>query len=112
MLLRAYYLYHKSPKKCRELEEVVTSLQKCLGDDEMPRSYTGGSKPLRSCGTRFVSHKVTAMRRFIDWFGAYLGHLTELVEDPATKSSDKAKLKGFILKWRDAKMRSRLCIVF
>lgn len=104
MLLRAYYLYHKSPKKCRELDEVVASLQMCLEDDEMPSSSTGGNKPVRACGTRFVSHKVTAIRRFIDRFGAYLGHLTTLVEDPATKAPDKAKLKGYIKKWKNAKM--------
>ena len=26
MLLRLYYIYEKSPKKCRELEEIVTEL--------------------------------------------------------------------------------------
>ena len=104
MLLRAYYLYHKSPKKCRELDEVVASLQLCLEDSEMPTSSAGGNRPIRACGTRFVGHKVTAIRRFIDRFGAYLGHLTTLIEDPSTKSPEKAKLKGYILKWRDAKM--------
>ena len=38
MLLRLYYLYEKSPKKCRELEEVVSDLKQCLqfddGDDK------------------------------------------------------------------------------
>ena len=27
MLLRLYYLYQKSPKKCRELERVITDLK-------------------------------------------------------------------------------------
>ena len=27
MLLRLYYLYEKSPKKCRELEDVVSELK-------------------------------------------------------------------------------------
>jgi len=30
MLMRVYYLYYKSPKKCRDLDEVVVSLQLCL----------------------------------------------------------------------------------
>ena len=34
--------------------------------------------------------------------GAYLGHLTTLIEYPATKAPEK--LKGYILKWRDAKI--------
>lgn len=61
MLLRAYYLYHKSPKKCRELEEVVASLQICFEDNEMSSSSSGGNRPIRACGTLCVSHKVTAI---------------------------------------------------
>ena len=57
MLLRAYYLYEKSPKKCHELDEVVASLKQCL---EMPSAVTKGNRPLRACGTRFVTHKVAA----------------------------------------------------
>ena len=30
MLLRLYYLSEKSPKKCRELEEIVNDLKECL----------------------------------------------------------------------------------
>ena len=71
MLLRAYYLYHKSPKKCCELDEVVALLRMCLEDIEMPSSITGGNRPVRACGTQFVSHKVhvTVIRRFVDRFG-------------------------------------------
>ena len=36
MLMRAYYLYEKSPKKCHELDDVVASLRQCLEEDEMP----------------------------------------------------------------------------
>ena len=38
MLLRLYYLYHKSPKKCNELNEVVASLMLCLESSELPES--------------------------------------------------------------------------
>ena len=30
MLMRAYYRYEKSSKKCHELNEVVASLRECL----------------------------------------------------------------------------------
>ena len=30
MLMRIYYLYEKSPKKCVELEEIVEELKECL----------------------------------------------------------------------------------
>ena len=104
MLLRVYYLYHKSPKKCRELDEVVASLKLCLEQSEMPHTRTKGNRPLRACGTRFVSHKVAAMNRFIDRYGAFLGHLTSLTEDATVLPADKQKMKGYILKWRDSKM--------
>ena len=42
ILMRAYYIYKKSPKKCRELEEIVTSLKQCLDDGDMPDK---GNKP-------------------------------------------------------------------
>ena len=50
LLLRLYYLYEKSPKKCRELNN--------------------------ACGTRFVAHKVAALGRIIERFGAYISHLS------------------------------------
>ena len=59
MLMRMYYLYAKAPKKCRELEEVISSLARCLDLSEF--SESGGKRPIRACGTRFISHKVAAL---------------------------------------------------
>ena len=56
LLLRIYYLYEKSPKKCHELNEVVAELKQCLESGDLPAE--GGNRPLRACGTRFVAHKV------------------------------------------------------
>ena len=47
MLLRLYYLYEKSPKKCRELDDIVTELKACLDSDDF--SHKGGLRPLRAC---------------------------------------------------------------
>ena len=102
MLLQVYYLYEKSPKKCRELETVVEELKCCIAPGEFPQH--GGHKPLRACGTRFVAHKFAALERLVDRLGAYLSHLTVLSDDPKTKSVDRQRLKGYILKWRNAKM--------
>ena len=102
MLMRVYYLYEKSPKKCRDLEDVVTELKACLEPTDMPTG--GGNRPLRACGTRFVAHKVAALERLINRFGAYLNHLAILSEDPTVKSTDRQKLKGYLLQWRSAKM--------
>ena len=57
MLLRLYYLYEKSPKKCRELEEIVSDLKQCLQFDD------GGNKPVRASGSRWITHKLSALRR-------------------------------------------------
>jgi hypothetical protein len=56
MLMRLHYLYEKSPKKCRDLDEIAAELKQCLEGSELPKM--GGNRPLRACGTRFVSHKV------------------------------------------------------
>ena len=98
LLLQAYYLYEKSPKKCKQLEDIVVELKKCLDPEEMPNK--GGSRPLRACGTRFIAHKVAALGRLIDRFGAYLNHVTALTEDTGVKASDRQKLKGYIQKWQ------------
>ncbi len=102
LLLQVYFMYEKSPKKCRELESVVEELEACLEPAEMPTK--GGSRPLRACGTRFVAHKVAALGRLIDRFGAYLSHLTAMTEDSSIKAVDRQKLKGYVLKWQNSKI--------
>lgn len=96
-LLRLYYLYEKSPKKCRELEDVIIDLKECLDFDD------AGVKPVRSSGSRWVSHMLNAMKRVISKFGAYTSHIKALSEDSSVKSTDRAKLKGYYSKWTDAK---------
>ena len=56
MLLRLYLLYESSPKKCRELEEIVLELRECLSVD------VGGTRPVRASGSRWISHKWNAMK--------------------------------------------------
>ena len=101
LLLRLYYLYEKSPKKLRQLEEVVLSLKECLDPSELP--HKGGKRPLRACGTRFVAHKVSALERVVDRYGAYISHLIALTEDSSVRAVEKQKLKGYIKQWTDAK---------
>ena len=86
MLLRLYFIYYeKSLKKCCDLDEVVQSLKDCLESSEMPVSQTKGNRPLCSCGTRFVNHKVVAMGRLVKKYGAYICHLVTLTEDNQLK---------------------------
>ena len=102
LLLRMYFIYEKSPKKCRALEDIVVELKACLEPSEI--SSKGGSRPLRACGTRFVAHKVAALERVIERFGAYLAHLTGMTEDPSMKPVDRQKMKGYVLKWQSSQV--------
>ena len=65
MLLKLYYLYEKSPKMCRELKEVISDLQNCMTLDDV------GSRPVRASGSRWVSHKLNAMRHVISIWSVY-----------------------------------------
>lgn len=76
MMLGLYYLYCKAPKKCRELEDLIAELSKCFNTSEFRTS--GGSRPIRACGTRFITHKVAALNQIMDRFGAYLNHIITL----------------------------------
>ena len=98
MLLRLYYLYSKSPKKCCELADIVEDLEVVF---EFPK---GGNLPVRSQGSRWINHKRKALQRVVDRYGAYLNHLLALIEDPSVKSDDRAKLKGYVQKWKQPKM--------
>ena len=60
--------------------------------------------PLRASGTRFVSHKVVALRRVLERFSAYRNHLCSVIQDPSVKYVDEQKLTGCICHWRDAKV--------
>lgn len=97
LLLRLYYLYEKSPKKCRELEDIVQDLRECFSIED------NGIKPVRSSGSRWVAHKLRAMTRVVSKFGAYTSHLTTLSEDSSLKPADRAKLWGYYNKWTDTK---------
>ena len=96
MLLRLYYLYERSPKKCRESDDIVADLRQYLTFDDK------GVRPVRASGSRWVTHKINAMKRVLSKFGAYVSHLIALSQDPSVKSTDQAKLHGYCKKWVDA----------
>ena len=97
MLLRLYYLYEKSPKKTRELGDIVEDLKEVF---ELPKS---GNVPVRSQGSRWINHKRKALQRVVDRYGAYINHLTTLTEDRSVKAEDRARLKGYLRKWMQYK---------
>ena len=88
----------KSPKKSRELCDNVEDLR------EVWELSAGGNLPVRSQGSRWITHKRKAMQRIVDRYGPYLNHLSALVEDHSINSSDRARLRGYIHMWKQAKM--------
>ena len=64
----------------------------------------GGNFPVRSQGSRWIGHKRKALQRFVDRFGAYINHLATLIEDKSIKGNDRAKVKGYLQKWKHARM--------
>ena len=84
MLLRLYYLYAKSPKKSRELTDIVQDLK------EVWEFADGGDIPKRAQGSRWINHKRKALQRFVDRYGAYVNHVITMSEDTSLKSTDRA----------------------
>lgn len=98
MLLCLYYLYSKSPKKLRELAEVVGGLRQVFEFCE------GGDALIRSQGSRWISHKHQALQRIVDCYGVYISPLSALTEDNSVSSTDRARLKGYLSKWQQGKI--------
>ena len=48
-----------------------------------------GIKPVRASGSRWVTHKLSAMKRVISKFGAYTSHLIALSTDSSVKAPDR-----------------------
>lgn len=82
MLLHLYYVYEKSPKKSRELERIVSDLEQAFN---LTKS---GNYPIRSCGTRWISHKRKALQCVVDRCGTYIAHLSTPAEDETVKAAD------------------------
>ena len=69
-------MYIKSPKKCRELDDVITEMKAYFEESEF--TTEGGNHPLQACRTRFIAHKVSALNHFIERYGVYLNYLPGL----------------------------------
>ena len=49
----------------KELEDIISDFKKCLCFDD------AGVKPVHASGSRWVAHKLNAMKRVLLKFGAY-----------------------------------------
>ena len=97
LLLRLYYLYEKSPIRCRQLEDIVSDLKAFCNFDD------AGVRLFRASGSRWIAHKQNAMKRVVLKFGTYTNHLAALSEDKSVRPANRAKLKGYYNKRTDAK---------
>lgn len=52
----------------------------------------------------WISYKRNVLQFVISRYGAYLNCLSALIEDRTIKSMDRQKLKGYVLKWKDARI--------
>jgi hypothetical protein len=55
-------------------------------------------------GTRWIAHKVAALDVILDKYGIYLQHLENISEDNSFPADDRAKCKGWLKKWSQAKI--------
>ena len=49
-----------------------------------------GIRPIRASGSRWVSHKLNAMKRVLSKYGAFTSHLIALTTDTSVKDVDHA----------------------
>ena len=82
-----YYIYQNSGKRLRELR----SLHDILKD--VYNIENGQVKPSKASGTRWIDHKLRAMKAFFDKRGLYLAHIQNVIAD-TSKANDKATLEG------------------
>jgi hypothetical protein len=79
-----FYTYQNSGKRLRELRalhEILNNIYEFENEEV---------KPTKSTGTRWIDHKLRAMKLFIDKRGLYLSHIQNAI---TTKKNDKAKLE-------------------
>ncbi|KAL5487067.1 hypothetical protein EMCRGX_G019626 [Ephydatia muelleri] len=102
MLLRMYYIYEKSPKKCRELENIITDLKEFLKLDD------AGIRPVRASGTRspFAMFSLTNLLRTVkevdklsscglERWPTYAATLAKITEEDGKRVYQLQELKCF-----------------
>ena len=93
MLLRLFYVYNRSPKRLKELVNIVDDL------GEVFKLKKCGDLPICCHGTRWITHKRKALQRVVDRYGTYIAHLVTQSEDRSVIADDRAQLRGHFLKW-------------
>lgn len=113
MLMRLFYLYKKSLKLLRSLRELSESISELTDNDDAELIVKdnilsdAGIIPLKSYGTRWIAHLISAIKRAVKNFGLYLSSIESATVE---YRKDKAKRTGYINKWKQYKYA--LCMGF
>ena len=89
MLLKLYYLYQKSPKRLKELQELSEAYDKLL------------PKPTKCNEKRWTDHKYKALEVLYENYGFFIVHLESFVQTNS-QALKQAKIEGFTKKWKHA----------
>ena len=89
MLMKIYYLYQNSPKRLRKLKKFSNALEEVL------------SKPSQAYGTCWLGHKFWLMEILLNHYGTYMVHIESLSQTDS-QATKRAKLWGFVKKWKHA----------
>ena len=71
--------------------------------------HDSGVKPVRASGTRWIAHKVSAMKRIVDKYGVYVQHLEHVLSDTSYRAKERARIQGYLKNWKTGKMLIHLC---
>ena len=55
--------------------------------------FGSDTRPTKAAGTRWIDHRIRAMRKLVDKFGLYTHYLQNIIAD-TSKQLDRTKLKG------------------
>ena len=91
-------------KKELDAERKEFDVEKKKFNVERKEFDVGGYRPKKCNGIRWISHKIAAMKMYLDKWGINIQHLEKLCQDQSTKTKERAKLKGYLTKWNDSKM--------
>ena len=97
LLTHIFYIYSNSSKKHTVLKIFCQELK---GQYEM---YGSGVKPLKVGGTRWIDHKLQAIRKLLEKLGLYVGHFKDSTSS-AKNSAALATMQGKLKKLVDARI--------
>ena len=77
----------------RELQDIDDAYTNIFEFEE------GDVKPTRASGTRWISHKLEALKLLLDKYGIFIQHFHNMCAGETYKADDRAKFKGWLRKW-------------